>query len=108
GHLPGVRFMPEAAYGRSNRWLTTLTIDPAAFGADRDEVCRALAAEDIEARPVWKPMHLQPLFAGCSARGGRVAEDLFAHGLCLPSGSNLADSDRDRIVGLIARCCKSC
>lgn len=108
GHLPGVQFMPEAAYGRSNRWLTTLTIDPAAFGADRDEVCRVLAAEDIEARPVWKPMHLQPLFADCLARGGRVAEDLFAHGLCLPSGSNLADADRARIVGLIARCCKSC
>jgi dTDP-4-amino-4,6-dideoxygalactose transaminase len=108
GHLPGVRFMPEAAYGRSNRWLTTLTIDPAAFGADRDEVCRVLATEDIEARPVWKPMHLQPLFAGCPARGGQVAEDLFARGLCLPSGSNLADADRARIVGLIARCCKSC
>ena len=108
GHLPGVRFMPEAAYGRSNRWLTTLTLDPAAFGAGRDEVCGALAAEDNEARPVWKPMHLPPLFAGCPARGGRVAEDLFARGLCLPSGSNLADADRARIVALITRCCKGC
>ncbi len=108
GSLPGVRFMPEAPYGRSNRWLTTLTIDPAAFGAGRDEVCRALAAEDIEARPVWKPMHLQPVFAGCPARGGQVAEDLFTHGLCLPSGSDLSALDHDRIVGLITRCCKSC
>ena len=101
--------MPEAAYGtlqpladlprRSTRPRSAPTATTSAG---------ALAAEDIEARPVWKPMHLQPLFAGCPARGGRVAEDLFAHGLCLPSGSNLADADRARIVGLIARCCKSC
>jgi dTDP-4-amino-4,6-dideoxygalactose transaminase len=106
GGLPGVRFQPEAAGGRSILWLTCLTLDPAAFGADREAVRQALEAEDIEARPVWKPMHLQPVFAGCPVRGGRVAEELFTHGLCLPSGSNLTDADLDRIAGIVASCCK--
>jgi dTDP-4-amino-4,6-dideoxygalactose transaminase len=107
GGLPGVRFQPEAPGGRSIRWLTCLTIDPAAFGADREAVRVALEAADIEARPVWKPMHLQPVFAGCPVRGGRVAEEVFAHGLCLPSGSNLSDTDLERIAGIVAGCCKA-
>jgi pyridoxal phosphate-dependent aminotransferase EpsN len=103
GDLPGFAFMPEAPYGRATRWLTVLTIDPAAFGASRDDVRLALEAEDIEARPVWKPMHLQPVFANCRAVGGRVAERLFEHGLCLPSGSSLSEEDIDRIAGIVRR-----
>jgi pyridoxal phosphate-dependent aminotransferase EpsN len=61
GDLPGIEFMPEARYGVSNRWLTTLTIDPDAFGATREDVRLALEADDIESRPLWKPMHLQLL-----------------------------------------------
>ncbi|HLE82928.1 MAG TPA: DegT/DnrJ/EryC1/StrS family aminotransferase [Thermoanaerobaculia bacterium] len=96
--LPGIGFMPEAGYGRSSRWLTCVTIDPAAAGVDREAVRLALEAADVEARPLWKPMHLQPVFAGCETVGGAVAEGLFERGLCLPSGSSLTDADRERVV----------
>ncbi|HMB51937.1 MAG TPA: aminotransferase class I/II-fold pyridoxal phosphate-dependent enzyme [Thermoanaerobaculia bacterium] len=99
--LPGIDFMPEASYGRSNRWLTVVTIDPAAFGADREAVRLALEAENVEARPVWKPMHLQPVFAGCRVLGGRVGEELFERGLCLPSGSAMTDADLERVAELV-------
>jgi dTDP-4-amino-4,6-dideoxygalactose transaminase len=101
GHLPGLTFMPEAAWGRHNRWLTVLLLDPAVAGVDRELVRLALEAENIEARPVWKPMHLQPIFAHYEAVGGSVAERLFAQGLCLPSGSSLNRSDLSRIVQLV-------
>jgi len=104
GDLPGLEFMPEAPYGRSTRWLTCLTLAPDLFGADRDVVRRALEAENIEARPVWMPMHLQPVFASCRVRGGEVSADLFAHGLCLPSGSDLRASDIDRIASIVRSC----
>lgn len=99
--LPGLEFMPEAAWGRSTRWLTCVLIDPEKFGADREKVRLALEAENIEARPVWKPMHLQPVFAGSECYGGAVAEDLFARGLCLPSGSNLTAEDRGRVIAAV-------
>lgn len=102
--LPGFAFMPEAAYGRCTRWLTCITIDPTVAGTDREKVRLALAEENIEARPVWKPMHLQPVFAGARCYGGAVAERLFDHGLCLPSGSNLTESDLQRVVEVVRRC----
>jgi dTDP-4-amino-4,6-dideoxygalactose transaminase len=101
GKLPGIEFMPEAPWGQSTRWLTCLTIDPIAFGADRETVRLALAEAQIEARPVWKPLHLQPIFADSECFGGEVAEDLFDRGLCLPSGSNLSDEDLDRVIQAI-------
>jgi pyridoxal phosphate-dependent aminotransferase EpsN len=101
--LPGIEFMPQASYGRSNCWLTCLTIQPERFGASREDVRLALEAEYIEGRPVWKPLHLQPVFADCRARGGSVAEDIFEHGLCLPSGSALAIDDLKRIVNIVRR-----
>ena len=96
--LPGVAFMPEASYGRCTRWLTCITIDSATAGVDREKVRLALAAENIEARPVWKPMHLQPIFKGCACYGGNVSAHLFETGLCLPSGSNLSPDDLARVV----------
>ena len=78
-------------------------VDPAAFGADREEIRLALEAENIEAQPVWKPMHLQPIFKDCVCVGGAVAERLFDHGLCLPSGSNLSESDLERVVEVVRR-----
>lgn len=102
--LPGIQFMPEASWGRHTRWLTTLTIDPDKFGADRETVRLALEAANIESRPVWKPMHLQPVFQGYERFGGEVAEDLFQHGLCLPSGSNLNEEDLQRVVNVIRAC----
>jgi dTDP-4-amino-4,6-dideoxygalactose transaminase len=101
GDLPGVRFMPEAPWGRHSRWLTTLTIDPDESGLDRDRIRLALEAENIEARPVWKPMHQQPVFAEFPAVGGEVAESLFRDGLCLPSGSSLTEADLRRVCGVI-------
>jgi dTDP-4-amino-4,6-dideoxygalactose transaminase len=101
GDLPGITLMPEADYGTTNSWLTCLTIDPDQFGVSRDDVRANLEVADIESRPVWKPMHLQPVFAGCRCRGGAVAADLFDRGLCLPSGSNLTAFDRCRIVSTI-------
>jgi pyridoxal phosphate-dependent aminotransferase EpsN len=101
GDLPGISFMPEAPYGTSTRWLTTLTIDPAAFGATREDVRLALEAQSIESRPLWKPMHLQPVFEGCRVVGGKVSEHLFDWGLCLPSGSSLTPAEHDRVVEII-------
>lgn len=103
GSLPGVEFMPEAPWGKHNRWLTTLTIDARQFGADREAVRLALEAENIEARPVWKPMHLQPIFSGFPAIGGTVADSLFRDGLCLPSGSNLDECDLERVCAAVRR-----
>lgn len=99
GDLPGVTFMGQTEGNRSTFWLTALLIDPEAAGVDRESVRLHLETLDIEARPVWKPMHLQPVFAGCEVFGGRVSEGLFAQGLCLPSGSTLTDGQFDRVVG---------
>ncbi|MBH8562384.1 DegT/DnrJ/EryC1/StrS family aminotransferase [Nostoc sp. CENA67] len=101
GNLPGIEFMPEAIYGRATRWLTCLTIDPKAFGADREQVRIALAKQQIETRPVWKPLHLQPVFSECERIKGTVAENLFTYGLCLPSGSNLTTEDLERVINAI-------
>jgi len=103
GHIPGISFMPESPAGRANRWLTCVRFDPALFGAGREDVRLALEAENIEARPVWKPMHLQPVFAGCRVAGGGVSERIFEDGLCLPSGSSLSEADRDRVIAVVVR-----
>jgi dTDP-4-amino-4,6-dideoxygalactose transaminase len=101
GALPGWTFMPEAAGHASTFWLTAATIDAGVYGASRDDVIDHLGGDDIEARPVWKPMHLQPVFAGARAIGGAVAEQLFADGICLPSGSQMTDADVDRVIARI-------
>ena len=97
GDLPGVAFMPEAGWGRHTRWLTTLTIDPVVAGVDRETVRAHLERCGIEARPVWKPMHTQPVFAGCPILGGGVAERIFANGLCLPSSTQLGPAELTRV-----------
>jgi len=99
--VPGITFMPEALYGRSNCWLTCITIAPALFGATCDDVRAALDAENIEARPLWKPMHLQPVFREQPMCGGAISEGLFETGLCLPSGSALVADEQRRIVDII-------
>ena len=93
--------MPEPAWGRSSRWLSALLIDPDRFGMDREAVRRALDAQGIESRPVWKPLHLQPAFRGARHLGGSVATGLFERGLCLPSGSNLTRDDLERVVAVV-------
>ncbi|MBI4566663.1 MAG: DegT/DnrJ/EryC1/StrS family aminotransferase [Planctomycetes bacterium] len=105
--VPGLRFMPEAPYGQSSRWLTIILIDPEEFGATAEDVRCALEDRDIESRPVWKPMHLQPVFRSARRVGGSVAEDLFRRGLCLPSGSQMTDCDLTRVVETILGCARS-
>lgn len=96
--LPGIEFAAEAPWGRHTRWLTCLTIDPAKFGADRETLRKIMEADNVEARPVWKPMHMQPIFASCEVYGGAVGADLFERGLCLPSGSNMTAEEQDRVI----------
>src|ERR1700722_1410235 len=95
GQLAGIRFMPVAEYGEPNFWLTCITVDPEEFGCDREALRLALESHDIETRPTWKPLHLQPVFAGRSTIGGAVSAAVFERGLCLPSGSSLSDHDQD-------------
>jgi dTDP-4-amino-4,6-dideoxygalactose transaminase len=85
----------------SNHWLSAIIIDPVITGRNREELRLAFLEDNIESRPLWKPMHLQPVFADAPYYGGNVAEELFDNGLCLPSGSNLSDHDRDRIASVI-------
>ncbi|MEM8866888.1 MAG: aminotransferase class I/II-fold pyridoxal phosphate-dependent enzyme [Verrucomicrobiota bacterium] len=99
--LPGLRFMPISARGNPNFWLTCLLIDPAESASSRDRLISALETEDIEARPLWKPLHLQPVYQDVTCYGGKVAESLFEEGLCLPSGSSLSDCGRARIIQII-------
>ncbi|MEL6499829.1 MAG: aminotransferase class I/II-fold pyridoxal phosphate-dependent enzyme [Cyanobacteria bacterium J06623_1] len=103
GDLPGVEFMPEASFGTCTRWLSCLTFDPQLGGIEREEIRLKLLEQQIETRPVWKPMHLQPVFCDRECFNNGVAEDLFAQGLCLPSGSNLTDQDLERVVTEIRR-----
>jgi dTDP-4-amino-4,6-dideoxygalactose transaminase len=105
--LPGIEFMPIADYGKPNYWLTVILINPDNFGVDREAVRLALEAENIESRPIWKPMHMQPVFAGCRIRGGAISEDLFARGLCLPSGNQMTNEDLERVVSVIRACCRA-
>ena len=98
--LPGVSFMPEAEYGQSTRWLTVALVESAAFGASPTEIIAALDAENIESRPVWKPMHMQPAFAGCAKIGTDVSERFFRDGICLPSGTSMTDEQQTRVVSI--------
>jgi dTDP-4-amino-4,6-dideoxygalactose transaminase len=116
--IPGLSFMPEAPYSRSNKWLCVLLISPREFGADSESVRLALEAENIESRPVWKPMHLQPVFWNlhddrksigrkrpypCRVVGGRVSEDLFDRGLCLPSGTAMSADVIEKVIEIVRK-----
>jgi dTDP-4-amino-4,6-dideoxygalactose transaminase len=101
GGICGITLMPEAGYGSATRWLSVILVDPERFGATAEALRLRLEAQGIEARPVWKPMHLQPLFASCRRVGGETAERLFEQGLCLPSGSQLTTQELERVVGVV-------
>ncbi len=100
--LPGITLMPQAPYGVAHELAFLLPRRPArAFGASRDDLLRALEERDIEARPLWKPMHLQPLYRACDRYGGDVAAALFENGLCLPSSSSLSREEQDRVIDVV-------
>jgi pyridoxal phosphate-dependent aminotransferase EpsN len=101
-YLPAVSFMPELENTRSNRWLTALTINKEISGVSIHELLTALASENIEARPVWKPLHMQPLFEKCKyyphTNKENISEEIFQTGICLPSGSNMTIQDQSRVI----------
>jgi len=99
--LPGFSLMPQPADSLSTHWLSVFLVDEAKFGCTRDGLIRALDLAAVESRPVWKPMHLQPVFGGCKKYGGSVAEDLFRRGICLPSSSSLPVEDQLRVVNAV-------
>jgi dTDP-4-amino-4,6-dideoxygalactose transaminase len=101
GSLPGVSFMPVASYGEPNHWLTCITIDPDIAGFSREDLRLHLETADIESRPTWKPMHMQPAFKDAPARVDGTSEQIFATGLCLPSGSGMSDSELDTVIAKI-------
>ena len=106
--VKGIEFMPEASYGHSTRWLTALTVNPDLCNVSARQIIDALEDKNIEARPVWKPMHLQPLFKECDyysfSENVSISDKLFENGLCLPSGSNLSEEDQNRVI----KCIKAC
>ncbi|XOK61901.1 DegT/DnrJ/EryC1/StrS family aminotransferase [Paenibacillus elgii] len=105
GSMEGIEFMPEASFGSATRWLTTLTVDPQIAGTTSGDIIRALAEANIESRPVWKPMHLQPLFQGCAyyphQEGHSVSDRLFEQGICLPSGSSLTETEQAKVIEIV-------
>ena len=100
-NLPGLTFLKEPKGYFSNRWLTTILIDPKVAGFNREELRIRFEAENIESRPLWKPMHLQPVFIDHPKYVNGVSESLFEHGLCLPSGTSLNNSDLERIADIV-------
>jgi pyridoxal phosphate-dependent aminotransferase EpsN len=103
GDLPGISLMPQAPYGLHTNWLSCFLIHEAEFGCTRDELIRVLDAANVESRPVWKPMHLQPLYARCARYGGAVAEDLFRRGICLPSSSSLGEGEQLYVINVVRK-----
>ena len=98
---PGIAFMPEPEGLHTTRWLTALTINPTETGVTREDIRLMLLEHKIESRPLWKPMHMQPLYAGAPYHGAGVDERLFANGLCLPSGSDMTDEQQDEVTGRV-------
>ncbi|RZS98452.1 DegT/DnrJ/EryC1/StrS family aminotransferase [Cecembia calidifontis] len=106
GNLSGISFLEEPEGFHSNRWLTCMLVDPEKTGGiTREDIRKYLWEDNIESRPLWKPMHLQPVFKNAPYYGGKVAEKLFENGLCLPSGSNLREEDLERVVSKIKEVC---
>jgi dTDP-4-amino-4,6-dideoxygalactose transaminase len=105
GDLPGISFLNEPEGAFSNRWLSCICIDPKeSDGTDRERIRLTLEEDNIESRPLWKPMHLQPVFSTYPAWLNGISERLFDQGLCLPSGSNLSDIDLQRVAEKVRSC----
>jgi len=105
GKYEGITLMeePDQSYF-SNHWITTILIDPLKIRISREELQKELENGNIETRPLWKPMHLQPVFSSCPSFLNGTSEELFNRGLCLPSGSNMSDQDLERVLNAIKKC----
>ena len=99
--LPGIVMQPEAPWGLHTRWLTVVTLDPEEVPVSPRDIVVELEKENIEARPVWRPMHLQPIFATTKVIGGAVAKGLYENGVCLPSSSSLPEGDQLRVINAV-------
>jgi pyridoxal phosphate-dependent aminotransferase EpsN len=99
--LPGISLMPQASFGVHTNWLSCFLIKEEHFGCSRDVLIRVLDQANVESRPVWKPMHLQRLYAGCECYGGEIAADLFRRGICLPSSSSLSREDQLYVINQV-------
>jgi dTDP-4-amino-4,6-dideoxygalactose transaminase len=107
GEFRGIKFISEPdGFCFSNRWLTTVIIDPKIAGITREEIQATLEKENIETRPLWKPMHQQPVFSTCPAYLNGISDGLFKRGLCLPSGTNLSDEDKNNVLDQMVRILK--
>ena len=104
GDLPGLTFLPVPDWSEPNYWLTCIVVDPRLAGTDRERIRLALEADQIESRPLWKPMHLQPVYRDCPRYDRGVSEALFRDGLCLPSGSALTETELSRVCGIVRAC----
>jgi len=103
-YIPGVAMQAEAPWGMHTRWLSVIHLDSEVHGVRPADVVRALETNNVETRPVWRPMHTQPLLRHAKAIGGAVSERHFARGLCLPSSSSLTESDQDLVIELLRKC----
>ena len=101
GMIDGIEFQPELQNSIGNRWLTAIIIDPIKIGKTREDIRLELLKHNIESRPLWKPMHLQPVFNDYESYTNGVSEELFKDGLCLPSDTNMTDEDQDRVISII-------
>ena len=99
--LPGVTLQPEAPWGTHSRWLSVIFLDPVECPVKPAELISALDAADVEGRPVWRPMHTQPMFAQAARVGGEIAESMYARGVCLPSSSSLTTEEQDRVIAVL-------
>jgi len=106
GEVKGIAFHTESSDSFSNYWLTSIIIDPKILGVTREDLRKGLEEDNIESRPLWKPMHLQPVFSGAPAYTNGFSEYAFENGLCLPSGSNMTDEDRSRIANQLKKILK--
>ncbi|MBL8678076.1 MAG: DegT/DnrJ/EryC1/StrS family aminotransferase [Myxococcales bacterium] len=99
--IDGIELMPQAGFGFHTNWLSCFLVDEGKLGVSRDALIAALSSEDIESRPVWKPMHMQPLFAQAERFGGDVSADLYTRGICLPSSSSMSVEDQQRVIDVL-------
>lgn len=106
GEVKGIAFHTESSDSFSNYWLTSIIIDPKITGVTREDLRKGLEEDNIESRPLWKPMHLQPVFSGAPAYTNGFSEYAFENGLCMPSGSNMTDEDRSRIANQLKKILK--
>jgi pyridoxal phosphate-dependent aminotransferase EpsN len=104
--MSGITFVDEPAWSKGIRWLTCVLVEGKIFGSTCEDIRLELEKNNVESRPIWKPLHTQPIFSNCEKIGGEVSEKIFEDGLCLPSGTNLTDREIEKVCRIIKKCHK--